>query len=199
MGRPSMRADGVHKHGRGFEGCRGDPNSISYRSHSALEQKSRLGLVGFPWGTHMVTKCGSETGIRALCSSLFLWPEHCSCLCPPNSLQDESEFLPESPFRSPALPVGALLSCFYTALGFREIPPPGPTSAPGLFSCSRAALWHRNLRRTGLRFTGETTLGTMRALRSYPLPSPGYTQGKGCCRRLLLLDRPVYLGPFVAS
>ena len=139
----------------------------------------------------MAVRQGSEPS-APVCS---LWPEHCSCLCPPNSLQDESEFLPESPFRSPALPVGALLSCFYTALGFREIPPPGPTSAPGLFSCSRATLWHRNLRRVGLRFTGETTLGAMRALRSYPLPSPGYTQGKGCCRRLLLLDRPVYLDP----
>ena len=53
MGHPSMRTDSVHEHGRGFEGCRGDPNSISYRSHSALPQKSRLGLVGVSLGdTH---------------------------------------------------------------------------------------------------------------------------------------------------
>lgn len=50
IGRQSTRGDRAHENGKGSEGRRWGPDSVSYRPHSASEQKSRLGLIGVSLG-----------------------------------------------------------------------------------------------------------------------------------------------------
>lgn len=107
-----------------------------------------------------------------------LWPVCYLCLCPSRSLLNESEFLAKRSFQVPSL-VCRSPSAFTPLwnLGnsvFRTY------FNTWLFSCSHAMLWLRNLRRMGLRFR-LIPCWVLRALRSYHLFSPDYTQGMGWC------------------